>query len=239
MIPLLAGASRAIGGGGGVTIPFEYDANTYWWSYILPGSIIETSGDDSFAFVPERIGGVKNLYNSTKDFQPLDVVNGADYQTSSTRQLFSEDFTGIVNGTTGFYLALNCKCDTGNNTLLNIVTPLGTVVNTYVTSARNFALKYLGTFVGYGPAITLGSWYTLEMEWTRNPNTLRVWHNGTLQTLSNGPTGSFTSNFAAEDATNFVFGTFNGEVQQAVFYNGVPNSTIRSSISSYLVGEKP
>lgn len=240
----------------GVSIPFLYDADTYWLDFEYDQNIQETTGVTTVSKLIERITGETYLRQLVKDQQPLAVTNGVDFNKDSNRQMTINNTAGITNGSDGWYIALNCMVVSGDSNIMSIARNASSTASRgqiYVTGSRNFAVKAAnndgGTinFVGYGPAITLSQWYTLEMRWTCDPNTLEIWHDGVAQTLASGPTGTFNAAFPATNPSEICVGnfsstdldSFDGTIQQIIFHDGVPSDAIRESISAYLIGEKP
>lgn len=247
--------------GAGLSIPFLYDADTYWWDFKSSGNDIETFGDDTMSYAPERIANVKNALQLVKSDQPLVDANGINFYgtTANTRRLTLENVSGLANGKTGLYGAAIIKVDSVAQTpSIFSISKNGNAspsrLRFGVTGSRNITVQSANadgttlTTVGYAAQVTLGQWYVVEFRWTRNPNTLEIWYNGVAQTLVSGPTGTFDTTFTASDPLVFAIGNaststptqaFDGAIKSAVFYNGVPSNAIRQSISDYLVSIKP
>lgn len=238
-------------------IPFAHDANTLWWDFNNIQNTTEATGVDTFSFVPERISGINNLWQPNKALQPLDSTNGANFNKDTPRQMYLENVEGITNGKSGWYMACNVYFETGDGNVMSIARNSSSAASRgeiYLTSSRNFALKAAsndgGTlaFVGYTSALSLTTWYTLEMlfEVVAGVGELTIWVNGVQQTLSVDNNPAFV-NFPSTDSSEIVIGnlastdidSLDGELQQLIFYNGVPSSTIRDSVQTYLIGVKP
>ena len=254
-------------------VPFEHDENTLWWNFTNALNTVEPTGNDTIAYVLERVAGVSNLVQSTKDLQPLVSANGANFNKDTGRQLAVETVTGITNGKSGWYLACNVNCATGDSNILSIARPASSAASrgqVYITSSRNFALKAASNdgattaFVGYSSALTLGIWYTLEMQFrvVAGVGELTIWINGVQHgdvlnddgvTTTTGSVALAVDNnpafidFPASNPSEIVVGnlsstdidSLDGELQHLVFYNGIPTSTARDSIRAYLAGERP
>lgn len=107
------------------------------------------------------------------------------------------------------------------------------------------------TQVGAIPNLATPTWITVEVQVDISNGTavLSAWVNGSAQTIASPSTPTHTSTFLASDPNYFVVGnvnsgvtasdSFDGEIQQMIFYNGVPSGGIRSSISSYINGVRP
>lgn len=244
--------------GGGDTVPFTYDTNTLWWDFTFSGNTKETTGSDTFAFVPERIVGTHNLTQNTKDYQMLVSTDGGEFNKDTVRQMYIDDVTGLTNATTGWYVALNCTIETADSHILNIARNASSTPSRgqiYVTGSRNFGVKMDDNdggnpaWVGYSSALTLSQWYTLEMQVDISSGTadLTIWIDGVEATLAYDANPTHVSPFPSTDPSEIIVGnystsdnaSFDGEMQQMVFQNGVPTSDIRQSISDYLVGIKP
>lgn len=238
------------------SIPFTYDADTYWWDMTYSGNDVETTGDDTVSYVPERIAGLNNFGQLVKAAQPLLVAEGVNFNLDTARQMILDNVGSISNGSDGWYLAVNLKADTGNCGIFAISRSSGSTASRaqiYITGSRNFALKAANndgssvSFVGYGPVLTYSVWYTLEMRWRCNPNTLEIWYNGVLQTLASGPTGTYNAVFPATNPSEISIGnipstdvdSLDGTLQHVIFHDGVPSDSIRSSISTFLNAERP
>ena len=199
----------------------------------------------------ERVGGKTGLIQTLKNLQPLKVSAGADFNQATPRRLSLEDVTGITNSTTGWYFATNYKPTTGGDVLLSIGRNASSVASrgSIEFSSSRTPLVRLGnaeasslTIIGQAAAQTLGVTMTLEVLLDTAGDTLSMWINGTAQTLS-GTVPSMPT-FPATDPISVSLGnaigtpppatSADGSQQQCIFYNGVPGSSARSSISTYL-----
>lgn len=256
-------------GGGETPPPFDYDSNTYWWDFrsSAVGNVIETTGTDTLAFAKDYISNdiYRSLISPIKSEQPLIKTDGIDFNQSivSTLKnprrldvLFNE---GIANATGGWYCAFNFKPTTATLRILSIGGATGTNAlrgELDLTGSRLIRVRINAndggtqTSLGLSPALTLGVWYTVEVQVNISGGTavMSCWLNGTAQTLTSVATPAHNTTFPASNPTKVVVGNLIGvngsqaldaEIQQMVFYNGVPSSGIRSSVSSYLVGVKP
>jgi len=233
----------------GVSIPFEFDSDTYWWDFEFSNNTPDDVGDDTLSFIPERIATVKNLEQITKDKQPLVKTDGVDFNLDTNRHLLATNVVGLTNGSNGWYFATNCRADTSDSYLLVLGGGEGTI---YIPSNRQFGFKASdGTtgadWVARGPAVNLSQWYTLEMQWDTDNDNVTIWYDGVEQTLAFGEDLTPHSNFSASDTSNLVIGngttagvtSFDGRIQQMMFYDNVPSTLIRESISAYLITKRP
>lgn len=241
------------------SIPFEYDSNTLWWDFTFSGNTTETTGSDTYSFVPERIVGVHNLEQNVKDAQALVDANGAEFNDQTVREMYVDDLTGLTNATDGWYFAANINVESSVSQLFNIARNASQVASRgeiQVPSNRQFGIKMSnndsGTinWVARGPALTLATWYTVEIQLDlNNPAVVTIWYNGVEQTLAfQNLSGITMTEFPSTDPIEIIAGnksvaspneSFDGVVQQMIFQNGVPSSAIRTSISNYLKGQKP
>jgi hypothetical protein len=211
----------------------------------------------------------KGLESTNKNNQPLvKTSNGIDFNKTVFRRFNFISTTGIANATNGWYVAFNMKPTTVSTTVLRI-SGASTATNTargWVDLAGGTSAPQIRGRIGNNdssslttlgltpsaaiPNVATGLWTTVEVEVNISGGTavMRAWINGTLQTLSSPATPTHTTTFLATNPNSIVVGntlgasdtnSFDGEIQQMVFYNGVPSSDIRSSISSYLAGIKP
>lgn len=237
-------------------IPFEHDAQTYWIDFISASNATETTGYTSTAAAIEQIAGVANLVQPTKDFQPLVQTDGVNFNKDTARQMQVENPSGITNGSDGWYIALNCRVDTSDSNILSIARNANNVASRgqiYVPSNRQFGFKAADNdggapnWIARGPAITLGQWYTLEMQWDLASDTVTIWYDGVVQTNAISTVALAMSAFPATDPSEMTVGnwsasdidSFDGEIQNLIFHDGVPSTAIRSSISTYLTGVRP
>jgi hypothetical protein len=243
-----------------VPLPFTSDAETFWYDF---ASTINTQnntiGTETIAYVRERVGNKTPLVQPLKDMQAIKsstAAHGVGFNQATRRQMQMESPAGITNGKTGFYAAFNCRCDNANSgALLSIARAAnanparGYVL---VPANREFGIQWGDnegasvTSIARAPAITIGQWYTLEIQVDTVANTVTIWYNGVLQTLSFSSIPDLT-NYPATNPSEVCIGnhsnldnvSFEGALQHVVFYNGVPSSGIRSSISAYLNSVRP
>ena len=210
----------------------------------------------------------KSLDQANKTKQPLIKTNGIDFNKTTPRKLELINTSGICNATSGWYVAFNLKPTTVSTTLMRI-SGASTSTNTARcwleiaggTSAplvrANIGNNDSGTTTRLGttasgaiPNVATGLWSTVEIQTDISTGVavMSAWVNGTAQTIATPLTPTHTTTFLSTNPNLFVIGnglganetnSFDGEIQQIVFYNGVPSTGIRSSISSYLVGIKP
>lgn len=242
------------------SVPFTSDADTYWWDFSSsPNITTNTVGTETIAVVNERVGGKAALVQTLKDQQAIRAANpshGAAFNQATRRQMQVENVAGITNGKTGFYAAFNCRCDNANSgALLGIAraanaNPARAYV--LVPANREFGIQWGDnegssvTSIARASAITIGVWYTLEIAVDTVANTVTIWYNGVLQTLAFSSIPDLT-NYPATNPSEICIGnqpnvdnvSFEGALQQVVFYNGVPASGIRSSVSAYLNSVRP
>jgi len=240
------------------SIPFENDANTYWWDYTtVLTSNKETTAADTITYIVEAIRGVSNAASVTKDKQPLVVTDGGSFNKDTHRFMNLDNVAGIANGTAGWYAAFNFRPDTSASYPMTISRNASSTASRgdlQVPSSREFGFKAANAdggsidWIARGPAITLGTWITAEMEWDLVNDLVKVWYDGVLQTLSFGTVAVAMTAFNSTDPSQVRLGnsagtsasnSFDGPIQHEIFYNGLPSSSIRQSISDYLVGVLP
>ena len=231
--------------------PFTSDANTFWWDFSsAPDILTNTAGTQTIAFVRERIGNKSPLVQTIKDLQPLKVAAGADFNQATPRRMQMLDVTGITNGTLGWYYATNYKPTTPNDVLFNIgrnASAIASRGSIEFSSSRLPTLK-LGnaeassiSAIAAAVAQTLGVAFTWEILLDTVNDTVSMWINGVLQTLTGTvpsmPTFPATDPIAVTVGNGITSGAVqsaDGSQQQAVFQNGIPSTGARSSISSFL-----
>lgn len=234
--------------------PFSYDANTLWWEFNNADNPVEPAGDDTYAAIFERLHGEIHLIQENKSHQPLVATKGANFNQDTNRRLIVINPAGITNNKAGWYIAVNCYPVTGDVGLMGISRNASATIASrgeiYITGSRQFALKAAnndgGTtaFVGYTNAITLANWYTLEMLFNISSGVgeLQAWINGVEQTLSVDNNPTFQTAFSATNPNQITVGnlakdyatSFDGQINNMIFQNGIPSTDIRASISSFL-----
>ena len=231
--------------------PFTSDANTFWWDFSsVPDILTNTAGTETIAYVRERIGNKTPLVQTLKDLQPLKVSAGMDFNQSTLRILKVDDVTGLTNGTLGWYFATNYKPTIGGGVLLSIGRNASLVASrgSVEFSSSRIPLLRLGnseassiSAIANAPAQTLGVTMTLEVLLDTVNDTVSMWINGVSQTLTGTvpsmPTFPSTDPIAISLGNAITSGaatSADGSQQQAIFYNGIPSTGARSSISSYL-----
>ena len=246
------------GGGGGGSVPFDYDANTRWWDFKNTANVKELTGDDTFALVPDRLHGLQGLEQANKSLQPLVVTDGLNLNKDTPRQMYVDNQDGLANGTNGWYSAFNFKLSTFNCYILSIARNVSSTPSRgelYVTGSRNIRVRLANndgssmSSIGFTSQITADTWYSCEVlvDISSGSATLTVWLNGVEQTLQSNTPITHTTTFPATDPSEFTFGnlsttdldSFDGDMQQLFFQNGVPTTAIRESISAYINGERP
>ena len=237
-------------------IPFLHDADTYWLDFTSDENVIEQTAFVSTAAAIEQIAGTLNFVQPTKDKQPLNQTNGVIFNDQTIRHLRAENRTGVTNGSNGWYLAVNCRTDSTNSDILNIARNANAVSSRgriYVPANRQFGFRAANndggntSWIARGPAITLGQWYTLEVLWDIENDTATFWYDGVEQTLAFGTAAVSMNAFPATDPSEIVLGnetvtavnSFDGEIQNVIFHDGVPSAQIRQSISTHLTGVRP
>lgn len=209
------------------------------------------------------------LEQNNKSKQPLiKTINGIDFNRTTQRKMYLINNTGICNGTNGIYCAFNIKPTTASTTLLRIsgASTSTTSARCWIEMAGGSSTPQIRAKIGNNDSSTLSTlgltptgaipnvstnlWSTVEVEINLSSGVavMRSWINGTLQTLASPTTPTHTTTYLSTNPNLFVLGntlgdsetaSFDGEIQQMIFYNGVPSTGVRSSISSYLVGVKP
>lgn len=238
------------------SVPFEHDAQTYWLDFTGTNNVTEETAYSSTAAVLEQIAGETNFVQPTKDFQPLNQTNGINFNQSTPRRMRAENRAGITNGSNGWYIALNCRVDTSDSNILSIARNASATASRgqiYIPTNREFGFKAANNdggapiWICRGPAVTLGQWYTLEMLWDLVNDTVTIWYDGVQQTNAVSTTALAMSAFPATDPSEITLGnwsesntdSFDGEIQNLIFHDGVPTTAIRQSISTYLTGVRP
>ncbi len=237
-------------------IPFEHDSQTYWLDFTSIDNITEDTAYSSMAAAIEQIAGTKNFVQATKDFQPLSQTNGVNFNQSTSRQMQAANPSGVTNSSNGWYIALNCRADTSDSNILSIARNSSATASRgqiYIPPNRQFGFKAANNdggapiWICRGPAVTLGQWYTLEMLWDLANDTATIWYNGVQQTNAIATTPLSMNAFPATDPSEVTLGnwsqsdsdSFDGEIQNFIFHDGVPTAAIRQSISTYLTGVRP
>lgn len=235
--------------------PFLTTANTHWWDFTsTPNLKTDTNGTETISFVRERVGNKSPLVQALKAKQPLKITDGLNGNQATYRRLEVRDLRGIANAKTGWYFAANFKPATTAQVLMaigrnsaSLVPSRGLIDFTSSRVIRVSAVDNDGSTVavlGTTPAQTLGVSMTIEVQFaTGSPATAQVWINGLLQTLTSGTSPNIGA-FPSSDPFLMTIGngitstnslnSVDGSLQQAVFENGVIDSTTRASISSFL-----
>lgn len=261
--PLSSILSGMFGSSGGTTPPpFDYDSNTYWWDFKNTNNTKELTGTDTFALVPDRIVGVKNFEQSNKSFQPLVTTNGTNLNQDTARQMSLNNRTGLANGTTGWFCAGNIYFSTASLGILSIArnassTPSRGLLD--ISGSRNLRVRMSnseGTTLsqlGTTSALTFNTWYSIavKVELTGGQAVMTAWINntivGTPTTLATNTPITYISAFPSTETFEFTFGnvsntdldSFDGEIKEIIFYNGVPSNTVIQSILTYINSERP
>lgn len=249
--------TRAGGSGGGSSIPFSYDDDTYWWDFTsrIAGDVEET-GDDTLARVPEKVRGY-HLFQRVKDMQPLAVSGGISFAQTSLRRMQTDIRTGVTNGSNGLYIGVNLEYPSAvQSEILSLSRAASSTASRgrfYISSSRvpvfQFANNDGGTpaNVFTGPSITVGQTYTLEMVIQFNPLTVELYYNGVQQTLASGPTGTLNANNPASDTSQICVGNLSatngtnstiGPIQHLIFHDNVPTVDMRASQGAWLNSER-
>lgn len=237
--------------------PFTADADTYWWDFTSQSAISDTLGTDTLSLVPEALAGAISLVQPLKDFQPLDVAGGAQFNTASDRVLTISATTGLTNTKPGWYVAFVATFAAAQDSyVMEIARPSSTAASRgriYMTSTR--AITFRGnrtdgttiSTVGQSAnsAVTLGTPIAVEIQWGSDAASSKMWLNGTeVTSWAVAPTGSYAAFPSGNPSQIIVGNTANGgssldsALKQLVFYNGIPSSGVRASISSWLQGQR-
>lgn len=235
---------------------FLSDTNTYWWDFDFAGNIIELTGDDTVSQVVERLRGERNLIQLIKDYQPLRITDGITFNQTSNRKLSLNNTSGITNGKNGWYIAGVFSAITSNIYIMEISrssTSTPSRGQLYLNGSRRITLKGNSTDSGTIPVVnymssqlTFNQTYAYEVLWDFVTNTFTIWIDGVQQALQFVNTnGGPWNSFPATDPLHMTFGnafnattSFNGLQKQIIFYDGVPSTEIRESISAYNLSRK-
>ena len=219
------------------SLPFEYDAKTYWFNFLnTTDNTVNTTGDDTFSEVFDQGLNAAKVYNITKDFQPLVDTNGALSYSNASRSLSSDTITGFANGNNGVYIAGNIYVNSADfylfeNGKVGLRFPsnrqLG-FTHSYDEGGSNWAFR--------GPALAFSTWHTVEMLLNYDDDTCVFWYNGVEQSLAYNA-GKTYSPSSSDRNINIRFG--DGIMQQVVYIDQVPTDSIRESISEYMNGVRP
>lgn len=250
------GGGSAIGTSTGVgpiapNIPFTYDSSTYFWDFAANDNVVDSIATTTMSQVLERIGSKVKLVSTNKSLQPLVVTGGINFNQATDRQLiadYSVQQVPMTNGKSGWYFACVFTPTTGNGRLIEISRNASQIPSRgqlYISSARNIVLKYVtadGSSVAIvftSVALTLLTKYAIEVQVDLTTATASLWINGVSQSVTS--TGLTVANFPSTNPYQFTIGndaqvggvSLDGIYNNAVFYDGVPSSTIRSSISAF------
>ena len=241
-------------------------------SSIHSHGFLKTSGIPGFVFTPlvelEFENGVQNI-GSASVIITQTVATSQSYTTGriDTKALtFTQANNTISTGNNGSrsYISVavgnlappytvcmwvyNNVASTGNNSLIEIVTPLctaGVSIFSQYSSTSFFMVTqgHVASFTG-SPYFTTGSWVHLTLVFT-NTTDITTYYNGALAattaaftTLQNTTPGTYTFNvgWAPRQATAYGNPAFSGALDQFLIYNtaltaaqisGVYNGTIR------------
>lgn len=219
--------------------PFTNDSDTYWWDFTSADNTTDTVGDDTLSYVVEQIGGVVDLEQTTKNYQPLVVTDGVDFEASSSRQLDSASVAGMNDAATGIYLAVNAKWDSANG---GVIVINGTPdVQVYLTGSRLYGLKLNGAWKMYSTARTLSQWYTLEIKIDTVADDITLWIDGVETTPQfENATGLATfGEITAIQEVGKTSSSLDGTLQHIILQNSLISDAARQSISDYLVSVRP
>lgn len=230
-------------------IPFTFDASTLFWDFTAADCLIDTVGSDTVSWAMERIAGVLNSNQPVKGWQPLQVAKGIAFNTSTPRHLLMEQRPTVTNAKNGYYLAfVITPASTTSGTIVGVTGPTTSTTlyrcNLDFTSSRNLRLRiYQGDTgsvitVFTSAALTLGATYAVEVLLDFDADMATLWLNGVNQNVT--VTGTPWVNFPASNPNAVIIGNnlaltggFDGVMNNLVFYDGVPGSTIRQSISDF------
>ncbi len=238
---------------------FLSDANTYWWDFTDVGNTTETTGSPTLSYVPEKLAGVANFQQTTKDLQPLVVTDGVNFNKNTGRFMEVKN-TDLTNGSDGWYMALNFRIEdtvgTSGLYILSIARNTSNInsrAQILIDSSRR--LGFLASnnegsslvWVALTNALNVAQWYTMEVSWDLNTDTAIISVDGVVQALVSEDTTTDFVNFPATDPFHFIFGnkdsfdtlSLNGDSQQMIFYDGVASSAMQQSIRDYLIGARP
>lgn len=226
---------------------FIYDADTYFWDFASLERIVDTTGTSTVSFIPDLIGNKASLSQGNKSLQPLAVTKGINFNQTTNRVLNFDRPATITNGKTGWYFAATITPTTGNSTIMQITRAASTAASRLyldITSSRNVRLRYGDndnsslTTIFTSSALTLGTKYAIEVLFDTVADTVTLWINGVNQnvTVSGAPFSSFPStNPLSVLIGNISTGvtSFDGVMNNIVFQNGIPSSSIRNSVSAF------
>jgi hypothetical protein len=243
--------AAAIRGGGGSpapTIPFSYDANSYFWDFAASDRTLDNNGVATVTKVLERTGNKVAVRQQNKSLQAIALSGGVGFSSLTNRFLTFDTPPTIANGKNGWYFAAVFTCTTANSYIMEISRNVSATIASrgqiYVSGSRNIVLKAAasdgGTLAAVftGPQLTLGAKYAIEILWDFDADACTLWINGVQQTLT--VTGAPWSNFPATNPAQVTIGnsgagalSFDGVLNNIVFQDGVPSSDIRTSVSAF------
>ena len=243
-------------GSGGDTVPFtDYDANTLFFDHSSASNTVDTLGDDTYSYIPEKIYGVNALFQNVKDLQPIKEANGISFRQATNRNIVLLKNTGIANGTNGFYWGDNIFIPSDTTAVDNEIFQIKAVSGNTSSRGRiaysstgKIDVRYDATRADgaitaqlVSATLTKGFWYTVEVaiDFTAGTKTLKI--NGS--TVDSGSTA--TGTFPASDPVYVLFGndrvvasattdSCNGTLQKTIFQNAAPTSAQLTAFGAYL-----
>ena len=232
-------------------IPFLNDANTYYWKYTALDNIIDSFGTATLSKTKERVGNKLSLVQSNKQLQPLSIATGINFNQQTNRILMADTGvkqTSVANGTNGWFFATTVTPTTGNVYLMEIARNASQAASRgqlYISSSRTIVLK-MGmadsatlAIVFQSSALTLGQKYAIAVGVYLVTPTASLWINGVSQSITpaNLTAGAFPStnpySFAIGNTVSTGGASFDGVMDNTVFYDGIPPTSIRDSIIAY------
>lgn len=229
------------------SIPFIYDANTYFWDFIANDNVVDSLGAVTVSKIRERIADKASLQNYNKSLQPLQISGGISFNQLTNRSLGFDSPPLITNGKNGWYFAAVITPTATNSYIMEIsraTSTVGSRMQLYFSGSRKIVLK-LGsgdsatlTTVFSSAQLTLGQKYAIEVLLDFDADTCTLWINGVQQAIT--VTGAPWTNFPSSNPQRITIGnsapgalSFDGIINNIVFQDGVPSSDIRSSISAF------
>lgn len=226
---------------------FISDSDTYFWDFTSTKNITDATGVSTLSYAPELIGAKVALSQTDKEYQPLIVSKGINFNQTSARVLTFDIPPTITNGKTGWYFAATATFTTTASTLMQITRAASSAASRMYldfTGSRNIRLRYGDndnatlTTIFTSSQLTLGQKYAIEVLFDTVADTVTLWINGVQQSIT--VTGTPFSSFPSTNPQSVFIGnistgtaSLDGNLNNIVFYNGLPTSTIRNSISSF------
>lgn len=232
-------------------LSFLYDSATYFWDFAANDNTLDTLTTTTLSAAYERVGNKVRLISTNKAQQPVGATGGVNFNQQTDRQLVADyavQQVPMTNGKNGWYFATTVTPTTGNVYMLEIARNASQTPSRgqlYISSSRLIVLKFVAadgssvTQVFASNALTLGVKVAIEVQVDLTTGTASLWINGAAQTVTS--TGLTAAPFPSTNPYQFTIGntaqtggaSFDGVMNNVVFYDGIPPSNIRSSISAF------